>query len=170
MASHHAPVGWRSVARGATAVTTTITDTDRGLQAVTRALRELEKLEVVVGILASSGSKMVMVASVHEFGAPSAGIPQRSWLRGFVSENAAQIADWRRAMVASVRSGKVPARRAMERFGAQIAGGIQKRIASSIAPPNAEATVAHKGSDTTLVDTGAFRSSVTWQIRTRGPE
>lgn len=158
--------------------TTTIKVTDRGLDDRLHAMRGLAQHEVVVGVLADQGGEepakggdgltVLMVATIHEFGAPEAGVPQRSFVRAFVDEHAADIKTWQREALAAVFAGKSSALQALNRLGARIAGGIQKRIAAGIAPPNAPATVERKGSATPLIATGQLRSSVTWAVRRRG--
>ena len=64
-----------------------------------KAIRELEKISiamrkadsVMVGLPKGSndypdGTSVIMVGAVHEFGSPSKGIPQRSFLRSTVQE------------------------------------------------------------------------------------
>jgi hypothetical protein len=162
-------------------VTAAIRDTDRGLLARLAALRTAERdaarWEVVVGVLAEKGGgerteagelTVLDLATIHEFGAPAAGIPQRSFVRAFVDAHAATIRGWQRTLFAQVTAGRLDVRQALEQLGAKVAGGIQAYIAQGIAPPNAPATVERKGSSTPLIDSGQLRSSITYTVRPKG--
>jgi hypothetical protein len=159
-------------------MTVTVRDTDRGFAARVAHLRAAERdvkaWEVVVGVLADTkgnadhagGDFTVLdVATVHEFGSPAAGIPQRSFIRAWVDRNLATIRDWQRALFQRIVAGKLTVRQALELLGAQVAGAIQAFIATSIPPPNAPETVERKGSSTTLIDSGQLRASITWHVR-----
>lgn len=156
----------------------TVTDADRGWRARRAALeaaeRDVQAWEVVVGVLANakgtaehadSDFTVLDVATVHEFGAPAAGIPQRSFVRAWVDQNRDTIRGWQRALFQQIVAGKLGVRQALELLGAKVAGAIQAFIATSIPPPNAPETVDRKGSSTTLIDSGQLRASITWQIR-----
>lgn len=162
-------------------MTARITDRDNGLRArlaaVQRATSDLDSLEVAVGVLAddrggdphdAAALTVLDLATIHEFGAPDAGIPQRSFLRAAVDEHADDIRALQKVLLAQVLGGGLTVPKALERLGAFVVGLIQQRIADGIAPPNAPATVARKGSATPLVDTGQLRASVTFQVRPKG--
>lgn len=156
-------------------MTATITDTDRGLRARLRAVARLGGYEVAVGVLHDTGDAphedsdltVLEVASIHEFGAPAAGIPQRSFVRAWVDENRPAIAARQRALATQVLAGKLTEQQALDQLGAWAAGQIQQRISAGIAPPNAASTVDRKGSATPLIDSGQLRSSVSWAVRRR---
>ena len=111
---------------------------------------------------------VLFVASIHEFGAPDAGIPERSFVRAYVDENRAQIEAWQYALGLRALSGEITAKQALNQLGALIAGGMQDRIARGIAPPNTVETIMRKGSGKPLIDTGQLRSSITWKVRRKG--
>lgn len=159
-------------------MTGAIRDTDHGLRARLDALKAAERdaarWEVVVGVLASgdgaephadSELTVLDIATIHEFGAPAAGIPQRSFIRAFVDENRDVIRGWQRELFQQVLAGQLDVRLALERLGAKLAGAIQARIAQGIAPPNAPETVERKGSATPLIDSGQLRGSISHQVR-----
>jgi hypothetical protein len=159
------------------AVTASVTSRDRGLAGVLRALQDLDSLEVAVGVLADdkgdaahAGTALTVLtlAEIHEFGAPAAGIPQRSFLRATIDEHAEEIRALQQTLLGQVVGGRLSVEQALARLGAFVVGLIQARIAAGIAPPNAPETVARKGSATPLVDTGQLRASVTYVVRPRG--
>ena len=150
-----------------------VTDRDAGAKGLVRALAQLGRLKVRVGVLddgpktgATAGGRatLVGVAALHEYGAPAAGIPQRSFIRATVDEKRSEIGAMQEALAAEVAAGSLAPRAALERLGAVVSGMVQTRIAAGIDPPNAPSTVARKGSSKPLVDTGQLRSAVTWKV------
>lgn len=133
---------------------------------------KMKKGAVDVGIFADLGSAqknkaaagltVLDVATFHEFGL---GVPERSFLRGYVDENKARIRGMIKSLATMVQQGKLDQDTALEKLGLTIVGEIQKRIAKGIPPPNAESTIARKGSSTPLIDTGQLRSSITHKVR-----
>lgn len=154
-------------------MSTRITDTDHGAKALAARIAKMKKGQVDVGIFADQGSAqknkasagltVLDVASFHEFGL---GVPERSFLRGYVDENKQRVRGMIKALAAQVDQGKLTQEMALERLGMTIVGEIQKRISQGIPPPNAPATIARKGSSTPLIDTGQLRSSITHKVRT----
>lgn len=106
------------------------------------------------------------VAYYNEFGL---GVPERSFLRAWVDENASVNADKLRKAMQLVVKGQKTLPEALALLGLSFQGGIQKNMAVGIPPPNAPATVAKKGSSTPLVDTGQLRQSITFQVRDKPP-
>jgi len=152
----------------------TVRVTDNGAAKLLADLKALGAMKVRVGVLADepkragegrgSRASLLEVAAMHEFGAPGANIPQRSFIRGTVDAKRAEIAAKQAALAKQVAAGEVDPRAALERLGASVAGMVQTRIAEGIDPPNAPATEERKGSKKPLIDTGQLRSSVTWQV------
>lgn len=146
-------------------------DIDKGQKALLERVTKAKSGVVDVGIFSDKGSEaakkgkgvtVLDVATFNEFGL---GVPERSFLRGYVDENEARIKGMIKVLALAVEQGKFTKQQALDRLGLQIVGEIQKRIASSIPPPNAPSTIAKKGSSTTLVDTGQLRSSITHKVR-----
>lgn len=149
---------------------------DRGADELVARIRALRttKASVRVGILSDAPKKeregatgkysLLEVAAVHEFGAPRAGIPARSFIRATIDERTEDIARLERVMLAKVVAGDIELKPALDAVGAKVAGWIQQRIAAGIDPPLSPATVAKKKSSTPLVDTGQLRSAVSWLV------
>lgn len=155
----------------------TVTVRDNGASKMLAELRALGGKTVRVGILdeapkrespgkgkKASRATLLEVAAVHEFGAPAAGIPNRSFIRATVDLKAAEIQATRDKLAAQVAEGKITAQVALERLGAFVQGLVQARIAEGIGPALKPETVARKKSSKPLVDTGQLRSSVTWLV------
>lgn len=164
---------------GAEVVAVTVRVTDNGASKMLAELRALGGKTVRVGILdeapkrASPGkgkgkkasrATLLEVAAVHEFGAPAAGIPSRSFIRATVDMKRAEIDATKEKLAAQVAEGKITAQVALERLGAFVQGLVQARIAEGIGPALKPETVARKKSSKPLISTGQLRSSVTWKV------
>lgn len=140
---------------------------DTGWKKPLRKVLGIERLEgVKVGVLSrdfdaatKDGKTSVgLIATVHEFGL---GVPRRSWLRDWFDGSRARAQS---AMVTLLQKNPTNVERAFEQLGLWAVGQIQQRIARRIPPPNSDATIARKGSDVPLIDTGQLRSSITYQV------
>ncbi len=155
-------------------MTARVTDRDTGYQAMLHRLASAKGARVVVGVLAddakrehdgeSGKASLLEVAAIHEFGAPAAGIPQRSFIRGTVDEKEAEIRELQAKQAQRILRGDVDAPTALEQIGLKVTGMVQQRIARGIEPPLAAETVERKGSSKPLVDTGQLRSSITSKV------
>lgn len=139
-----------------------VTDKDHGAKA---RLRELSKKgRISVGIHQeqgaashSGGADMATIASFHEFGE---GVPRRSFVRDWFDgvQQKWQAVNTQQARL--VAAGKQTAAVGFERVALWSQGDMQKRIADGIPPALAASTVAAKGSDVPLIDTGQLRASI----------
>ena len=114
---------------------------------------------------AKGGDKVTvgMVAVWAEFGTGTE--PERSWLRNTVDK------EWRhwRGFADELRWHIVHEGKtvdwALGRMGAKIQSDLQAAIRSDIGPPNAPATLAAKAPKThTLINTGQFLNSISWEV------
>lgn len=151
-----------------------VTVTDNGANALLARARAMRDAKVRVGILADTPKRertgrsgkftLAQVAYVHEFGAPGANIPQRSFIRATCDLNRGAIAALQEALAAQVLQGTTEPRAALDLLGAKVASMMQVRIASNIPPPLKPATIKRKGSSVALINTGQIRSSITWAV------
>jgi hypothetical protein len=149
-------------------------DTDRGYAALMQRVLAIAHPRIAVGIHEAQGAAtkktreegapptVVDVAAWAEFGI---GQPERSWLRawydGYHRQGHKEIA----RMLATVIQGRQPMQRGLEQIGQRFVGLIQLRIAQGVPPPNSPVTIRMKGSSKPLIDTGQFRSSITYSVR-----
>lgn len=155
-------------------MTARVSVTDRGADGLLSRLRRAAGARVRVGVLEEAtkatreeeGSPLTLleVAAVHEFGAPAAGIPQRSFIRAGVDAQLAEIQRVQRALAGQTIRGATTLDVALDRLGAKVAALLQNRIAAGIDPPNSPATIARKGSSKPLVDTGQLKAAITWRV------
>jgi hypothetical protein len=144
----------------------TIRIVDRGADKVIARLQK--KWTIEVGVIGEKGDTkhrgtpltVAQLAEIHEYGL---GVPQRSWLRGYLDENTPEINRVRSALWRQMIDLKISTETAANRLGAYLVGGIKKRIAAGIAPPNAPSTVRRKGSSKPLIDTGQLRSAINYR-------
>lgn len=150
----------------------TVYERDNGAEALLRTLHDFgrrgDKRRLDVGVVGRDAAKEespgVTVADVATWAEYGLGQPQRSWLRGWIDENEAEIDKRIGIELRKVIEGKQDPRRAMLRIGVWMVGEIQTRIANGIQPPNAASTIARKGSSTPLIDEGLFRTSITSRV------
>jgi hypothetical protein len=150
--------------------TLTIRDRDRGYKQLRERARGLRaKHAVGVGITGTTGAQIASgeltvldIGTIHEFGLGR--VPQRSFVRAWFDELAPK--NKRRVMLIAQRvlKGQLSERRGLELLGLEFQASMQARITRGIAPPNAPATIAKKGSSTSLIDTGQLRQAISYEV------
>lgn len=150
-----------------------VTSSDHGAHAMVERVKKLgEGVELRVGVLegdADHGEGLTVgeLAAIHEFGAPEANIPPRSFIRAWYDEELEQNkAAFREVMRQALTEGGFEGRaeRAFARLGALFVARIQARIIEGIDPELKKATIDAKGSSTPLIDTGVLKSSITFEV------
>lgn len=121
--------------------------------------------EVRVGFLEGSvepdGSSTAEVAAINEYGAPEAGIPARPFFSGMIAEKSPE---WGDKFAKLLELSDYDTSRALRRMGDGIATQLRKAIIDFKDPPNAPSTIAKKGFDDPLVDTGSMLNSVDREV------
>lgn len=110
------------------------------------------------------GVTNLLIAAVHEFGTDDGRIPQRSHIRSYFDEERKKIERFAASKAGQVLDGRITLRQALEQIGLLMLSLHKKKIRSSIPPPNAPSTIARKGSDKTLIDTGQMLNSSTTKV------
>jgi hypothetical protein len=147
---------------------------DRGARALLRRVGEAKgPIILSVGVQGQKGAEqhkqgsglsVAEIAELHEFGL---GVPERSWLRDWFDTNEASIKEDLRKVARGILLGRFTREQGLEILGVKYVGEIQLRIASNIPPALAESTVKRKGSSVALIDTGQFRSAITYLLEKR---
>lgn len=154
-----------------------VRDVDRGASKMLDRLHRMN-LQVSVGVHAAQAgeaekdSEMTVgeVAAIHEYGL---GVPQRSWLRGFVDENRPKLERMLVATNRQVAAGKMTPEIAMARFGLAVQGMMRERVVNGINPPLQESTKRRKQEltggpkDTPLILWGQLLSSILHEVSKR---
>ncbi len=169
-----------------------VIDRDLGWKQIKATARELSKNpQAVIGIRgkeaiaakqvdpseeAKSGLTLVQVATVHEYGSASAGIPERSYIRSTVDKN---LKDYRQLLgelkdeLFTPKSG-MNVRKALLILGAKVKLDIQATIRAGLSPAWAESTrekrIQRAGgaiiAETPLIDTGQLIGGITNDVQT----
>ena len=148
-----------------------IIDRDFGYRKLLQELTKRIGKHVVVGFTADAGNypdgtPVTDVAAIHEFGAPGAGIPERSFLRSTMDQNVEKYAKALERALTDIADGKGDdVERVLAQLGAKAEGDIKLKIRNLRTPPNAPSTIRQKGSSNPLIDTGQMRQAVTFEVR-----
>lgn len=151
-----------------------VIDRDLGWRALFKRVREIRDSRVKVGVLADTDEgatrsedgdlTVAEYAGVNEFGTEDGRIPARSFLRSTFDEMRGELVKLGGELIEMVLDGKLVVRAALGILGLKLADGVKAKITTNIPPPDSPATVEHKGSDKTLIDTGRMRQAVTWVV------
>lgn len=105
------------------------------------------------------------IGLIHEFGAPKANIPERSFVRQTFRNKRPQLIALQARIAALIMTGKITPEAAMGLLGAFMAGAIKATITSEgNFAPLAPSTIKAKGSSKPLVDHGDLVRSITWVV------
>lgn len=141
--------------------------------ALRKRLGEAAHSTVKAGVLGSSaksehgGITTVELAVVHEFGVPGH-TPERSFVR---SAFATHRQDYKSALKVELKRlyrGDTSVKAALQKLGASMQADIKNGIRARIPPPLSPTTVARKGSDVPLIDTGQLINSVHFEVEMKG--
>lgn len=98
------------------------------------------------------------IGAINQFGTEH--IPARPWLDKGVEAGAEKIT---KTAIELFKRGEDP-RRVMDALGAVAVGEVQKYVTELDTPPNAPSTIRQKGSSNPLINTGALRQSITYEV------
>lgn len=105
---------------------------------------------------------------VEKVGAPASRsqikIPARPFLRPGVEENQGKIVRTAELGLLKVITGEQPMSWLLHRMGNIAQSGVQQYMTDLKDPPNAASTIRKKKSDNPLIDTGALRQSITYEV------
>lgn len=114
------------------------------------------------GATEADGTPIPMLAAIHEYGAPAAGIPPRPFFRPMIAEKSPT---WGDALARNLVAQDYDAAKALEAMGQGIKGQLQASIKAVTSPPLKAETIARKGFAKPLVDTGAMLNSVDYEVK-----
>jgi len=144
-----------------------VEDTDLGMDQLLRDLQTLGVPTVAVGVRGGQttpdGTDLVTIAAANEFGTADGHVPERSFLRSTADEQRPKYATMLGKAIDAVLDGDSPDP-ALHRLGAVAVGDVQRKMRAIKQPPNAPSTVAQKGADNPLIDTGRLRQSIEYEI------
>lgn len=152
-------------------------DIDRGYKKILSELKAIEQEPFVkIGILkdekhdskSGDGASLLTIASVHEFGAPSKKIPERSYLRSTADKNSKRIQNHITRGYDDIIKGKDSVLNVLTKIGILVQSLVQQKITSLREPALKESTVKRKGSSNPLIDTGQLRQSIRYEVVKKG--
>lgn len=126
--------------------------------------------EIAVGVLEGAGHNregipIATYAHSNEFGTEK--IPPRSFLRSTLDEKQERYTlDFARVLRRIVE-GKI-SKAALAEIGVRVQNDIKEMITNINSPPNAPMTIALKGFDNPLIETGLMRNKIDHDVRPRG--
>lgn len=146
-----------------------LTDKDLGWAEMLKRAKEIEDGRVRVGVLSDEKVEgedftLAELAAVHEYGTEDGRIPARSFLRSTFDDQREQMVETGKKLINAVLGGKMTTDQALGLLGAKLAAAVKARIVARVPPPNKPSTIAHKGSDKPLIDTGRLINAVTWSV------
>jgi hypothetical protein len=158
-----------------------VTEIDRGWGALKKTLEVIKASNggaiVQVGFVGAAADQVhagaqgltnAELGTVHEFGSPAAGIPERSFLRSTFDEGRGEYKELSRKLLRAVIERRISVATALKVLGLKVESDVRARIRAGIPPPNSPATVAAKGSSTPLIDTGQMLNAISSQVVIKG--
>lgn len=152
-----------------------VIDKDRGFNGIVRKTGDADGIQLAVGIqgpeagaIEHEGSELsnVELGLIHEFGAPLAGIPERSAFRATFD---AKIESWNSLFVKAAQkiysTDQESPIRLVGIIGEKVKADIINTINQGIPPELQQATIDRKGSSKPWIDTGQLKGAITWKVR-----
>ena len=126
--------------------------------------------QVKVGLPAGKvGSDLVSIAIWNHYGTRGGGwggpIPARPFILQAIQNNRKKYIDALKTSASKLVRGETTLETVMSKLGSLAADDVKMEISSGNFVPNSPVTIALKGSDRPLVDTGRLRNSITWELK-----
>ena len=148
---------------------------DNRTKEILKAIEELNSQCVDIGVLGDDdkeGVSIVTIATIHEYGAPKAGIPERSFIRANFDKNVDEYFEQIKGYLDRVFQGEVSAKTLYTKMGQTVAQDTQKLIRKKIPPALKDSTIKarekrkNKGT-TPLIDTGRLIGAISYEVKTK---
>jgi len=144
----------------------------RAWNALQAALHGLGDKAVKVGILGSKaevaddeGFTLAERAAVHEYGTADGSVPERRWIRGTFATYEQELIALQVKLAKAFFTGSLNANQALGQLGVWAANKVKTHVKQDdLMPPLKPATIAAKGSDRPLIDTGLMVNSVSYEV------
>lgn len=145
------------------------------MKGLDKLIKELKtKYYVDIGIIGEGkmgpkGASVAAYGAVHEYGSPKQNIPRRSFIQMPLQVRQKQIEDAAQRVFKKATESDLDIKRVFKTIGIAAEAQIQDAFDSSgfgTWAPDSEATVAAKGSDSVLIDTGLLRKAIASRVGT----
>lgn len=149
---------------------------DRGWKAIKNAVAMAGDKHAKVGVFSARGGGLnkdgkpeagtvLEVATIHEYGAPKAKIPQRSFIGGGINHGKDEIMKIQEKAARAAFTGKVSFEVGLEAIGLKAQSEIKNYITQGDnLTPLSQRTIDAKGSSRPLVDTGQLVNAITYEV------
>ena len=104
------------------------------------------------------------LAAIHEYGAPSRNIPERSFVRASITLDQSKYGKFLLGEVKSLLLLKTTPMKIKQILGMQAAADVQMYMVNGKFAPLKAKTIKRKGSSKPLIDTGQLRQSITYKV------
>ncbi len=151
-------------------IKTTVSGQEDAKKAIQDAISELNVSSITVGIHEGaeqpdgSDINMATLGAIQHFGNDN--IPARPWLDVGVESGAQDYM----SIIEPALENDEDLTKALNQVGVIAVGKVQEFITQLKSPPNSQKTIAKKKSSNPLINTGAMRSSISYQIQKVKPE
>lgn len=140
---------------------------------VKKNLLDFSKLDLLVGVPQEKAEREgnsepitnAELMFIHTNGSPIKNIPKRPTIEPTIDENKERISEMFKKTVNKILSNKEDGRADLEKIGLWTVNKIKAKFGSDDLIPNAPSTIAQKGDNNPLIDTGQLRNSITYVIR-----
>ena len=154
-----------------------VRETDKQLQAVQKSIKELKKIDVLVGIPQEEAGREqnditnAELLYIHTNGSPANNIPPRPVVEPAIQDSKEEIGTLlKEAILKALEGDTGGAMAGMERAGTQGENAVKGWFTNPKNgwAENAESTKKKKGSSKPLSDTGQLRKSITHAVKKKG--
>lgn len=154
-----------------------VRETDKQLQAVQKSIKELKKIDVLVGIPQEEAGREqnditnAELLYIHTNGSPANNIPPRPVVEPAIQDSKEEIGTLlKEAILKALEGDTGGAMAGMERAGTQGENAVKGWFTNPKNgwAENAESTKKKKGSSKPLIDTGQLRKSITHAVKKKG--
>lgn len=150
-----------------------VIDIDLGFKEIVNNFKELKGSYVAIGLWGQGDDPATNVAAlgtVHEFGSQKMKIPARPFMRRTYEHNVQQIADEATKLLKELSDRIINSKTVLMGLGAFYEGLMKETFVEGGFQVLKAQTIARKGSDTPLIDTGNLRSSIMFRIFVKNKE
>ena len=152
-----------------------VIDRNKRWNALRDGLRRLRRGYVKVGLLDSGEARQdgklgnVEIGAIHEFGAPSRGIPRRPFLSGAAEAYRNEIATLKAKLAGRFLDGKLSVLQVLGLLGTAHTAQVKRKLTQGPWEALKAATIAARkrrsvGSERPLVDTGQLRNAINYEV------
>lgn len=125
--------------------------------------RQARKQVLTVGFFDETypdGKRIGRIATINEYGVPEHNQPPRPFMRYTVIKNKPK---WL-SILQDILPQNMDIKRSLNILGDVVADDVSQMITAFAVPPNRPSTIARKGFNDPLVETGLMRDSVGWKV------